>query len=89
MRSDGGRDELSDAEVSLLQKVFQSHGNRSRWELVALTHTLPEWKNPQAGAVPIAYRDILKAGGKTELEIAVIEDELDGVALAETLLGAH
>jgi len=89
LRSDAGRDELSEAEVSLLQEVFQSHGNKSRWELVELTHKLPEWKNPQGGAIPIAYRDILKAGGKTELEIAAVEDELEGVALAENLLGAH
>ena len=33
--------------------------------------------------------DILKAGGKTELEIAAIEDELEGVAVAETVFGAR
>ena len=54
-----------------------------------LTHKLPEWKNPQGGAIPIQYRDILKAAGKTEIEIAAVEDELEGVALAENLLGAH
>ena len=32
---------------------------------------------------------ILKAGGKTELETASIEDELEAVALAETVFGAH
>lgn len=89
LQSDAGRDELSDAEVELLHKIFQAYGNKSRWEMVDLTHTLPEWKNPQGGAIPITYRDILKAGGKTELEIAAIEDELEGVALVENLLGAH
>ena len=84
-----GRDELSDAELALLDGVFRAHGNKSRWELVDLTHKLPEWQDPQGGAVPISYRDILKAGGKTELEIAAIEDELEGVALAETVLGAR
>lgn len=53
------------------------------------THKLPEWKNPQGSAIPIQYRDILKAGGKTDLEIAAVEDELEGVALMENLLGAH
>jgi uncharacterized phage-associated protein len=89
LQTDAGCDELSEAEVGLLKKVSQTHGNKSRWEMVDLTHTLPEWKNPQGGAIPITYRDILRAGGKTELEIAAIEDELEGVALAENLLGAH
>jgi uncharacterized phage-associated protein len=89
LESNAGQDELSQAEVELLEKVFQEHGNKSRWELVELTHKLPEWKNPQGGAIPITYRDILKAGGKTELEIAAIEDELEGVALAENLFNAR
>jgi len=89
LQSEAGRDELSDAEVELLQKVFRMHGNKSRWEMVELTHTLPEWKNPQGTAIAITYRDILRAGGKTEHEITAIEDEIAGVALAEDLLGAH
>ena len=89
LRSDAGRDELSDAELALLDEVFRDHGGKSRWELVDLTHKLPEWKDPQGSTVPITYRDILKAGGKTELEIASIEDELEGVAFAETVFGAR
>jgi uncharacterized phage-associated protein len=89
LKSDAGQDELSEVEIELLKKVFQEHGNKNRWELVELTHKLPEWKNPQGSAIPIAYRDILKAGGKTELEITAIEDELEGVALTENLFGAR
>jgi uncharacterized phage-associated protein len=89
LKSPAGRDELSDAEAALLEEVFQEHGRKSRWELVELTHKLPEWKDPQGCAVPITYRDILKAGRKTELEIAAVEDELEGVALAETLFDAR
>ena len=89
LQRDPGEDELSEAELGLLDQIFQQHGRKSRWELVDLTHKLPEWKNPQGGAIPIQYRDILKAGGKTEIKIAAVEDELEGVALAENLLGAH
>lgn len=71
------------------EAVVSTAGSKSRWEMVDLTHTLPEWKNPQGGAIPITYRDILRAGGNTELEIAAIADEPEGVALAENLLGAH
>ena len=89
LQTDPGEDELSAAELQLLDEVFRQHGGKSRWELVDLTHKLPEWKNPQGSAIPIQYCDILKAGGKTEIEIAAVEDELEGVALAESLLGAH
>jgi uncharacterized phage-associated protein len=89
LQRDPGEDELSEAELQLLDQIFQEHGRKSRWELVDLTHKLPEWKNPQSGAIPIRYRDILKAAGKTEIEIAAVEDELEGVALAENFLGAH
>jgi hypothetical protein len=75
--------------MGLLDEIFKAHGRKTRWELVDLTHKLPEWKDPQGGAIPITARDILKAGGKTELEIAAIEDELEGVALAETVFGAR
>ena len=73
----------------LLDEIFRKHGHKTRWDLVELTHKLPEWKNPQGSAIPIQYRDILKAGGKTDLEIAAVEDELEGVALMENILGAH
>jgi uncharacterized phage-associated protein len=89
LQSDPGVDELSTAELNLLEEIFRQYGQMSRWELVDHTHKLPEWKNPQGSAIPIEYRDILKAGGKTELEIAAVEDELEGVALAESLLGAR
>ena len=89
LRSDPGEDELSTAELELLDEIFREHGAKSRWDLVDLTHQLPEWKNPQGSAIPIQYRDILKAGGKTDLEIAAVEDELEGVAFMENVLGAH
>lgn len=50
------------------------------------THRLPEWIDPGGGAIAITYRDILKAGGKAELEIAAIEDELAELAEADLLL---
>ena len=86
LTSEPGPDELADAEVELLDQIFREHGRKSRWELVDLTHKLRDWKDPQGSAIPITCRDVLKAGGKSELEIAAIEDELEGVALAEEYL---
>jgi len=86
LKGDAATDELSDAETQLLDRIFEEHGKLSRWELVKLCHDLPEWKDPHGSAIPISYRDILKAGGKSDLEIAAVEDELDELADADLLL---
>lgn len=80
-------EELSRAEDALIQEIFERFGRgMNRWQLVEYTHTLPEWKDPGGGALPIEYRDILRAGGKTSGEIAEIENELENLALLETFL---
>jgi uncharacterized phage-associated protein len=81
-------DELSEAEVALLEEIFLKYGTKNRWELVDLTHQLPEWQDPQGSAIPITYGDILKAAGKTDLEAAAIENEIEALNYADTLLVA-
>ena len=54
-----------------------------------LTHTLPEWIDPKGSAIAITYRDILKAGGKSDSEIAAVEDELDELAETDLLLAGR
>jgi hypothetical protein len=53
---------------------------------VNLSHNLAEWQDPQGSAIPIEYRDILRAGNKTQSEIAAIEAELEALAAAEAML---
>ena len=74
-------EELSRAEQELIQEVFAHHGRKSRWEIVDWMHdNLPEWTNPEGTSIPITYGDILRAGKKSEVEIAAIEDELKHLA---------
>ena len=82
---DPGNSELSRAEESLIQEIFVDYGYRSRWELRDYSHTLPEWSNPNGSTIPISFRDILKAGDKTEAEIAGIVSEIENLALTEAL----
>jgi uncharacterized phage-associated protein len=89
LKAEAGDDELSEAESELLDQIFAEHGKKSRWELVKLTHTLPEWIDPRGGAIAITYRDILKAGGKSDLEIAAVEEELAELAETDLLLAAR
>lgn len=81
-KKDPGRDEISDAEISIIEEVFGEHGKKSRWDLVDFTHELPEWVDPNGGSIPITARDILRAEGKTELETKAIENELSAYSHA-------
>ena len=58
-------------------------------ESLVRSHRLPEWKNPNGSAIPISYGDILKAEGKSALEISAVEDELEELAEADLLLAGH
>ena len=89
LKADPGSDELSEAEIALLDEIFKIHGRKSRWDLVELPHQLPEWVDPEGSAIPISYRDILKAGGKSDLEIAAIESELSELVEADLLLASR
>src|SRR3954454_12281726 len=73
-------DELSRAEEALIEEVFGKFGKMTRWDLVRVSHELPEWQDPNGSAIPIQYRDILRAGNKTESEIATVEAELESLA---------
>jgi uncharacterized phage-associated protein len=79
-------EELSQAEEALIDEVFAKFGSLSRWDLVKISHDLPEWQDPNGGAIPIQYRDILRAGNKTDGEIAAVEAELEALAATEAML---
>jgi uncharacterized phage-associated protein len=78
--------ELSPAEEELIGELYASYGNMSRWDLVRISHELPEWQDPDGSAIPIQYRDILLAGNKTPAEAAAVEAELESLAAAEAML---
>lgn len=82
-----GDGELSEAEIEVLDEIFEEFGTiglRDKWELVELLHEiLDEWQDPEGSALPIKVEDILRAEGKTPQETEAVKDELEGVALAE------
>ncbi len=83
---DPGTSELSCREQQLIDEIFSQYGCQSRWTVVDYTRSLPEWTHPDGGALPIEYRDILKAARKTEAEIAAVEEALESTALVERVL---
>jgi len=77
--------ELSRAEEKLIDEIFARFGGKSRWDLVDYCHALPEWKDPEGSALPLETRDILKAAGKSDDEIAELEGSLAELAAIERL----
>lgn len=84
LRSDPPVDELSPAQLAILDDVFAQFGALGRWELVRFVHTLPEWEDPHGSSIPIALRDVLRGGGLDDEDAEQIEDGL----LAEDALAS-
>ncbi|MBC7220651.1 SocA family protein [Candidatus Bipolaricaulota bacterium] len=86
--AEGPMDSLSSAERELLDRVFASYGSYTPWQLVELTHTFPEWRDPQGSAEPITYKDILCAVGRGEESDELVENIEVDAALRRALTHA-
>jgi len=62
-------DELSEAEMDILQSVHNRFGDWDMNKLIAYTHTLKEWRDVGMGSSPIAPKDIFESMGKDKDEI--------------------
>ena len=83
-------EKLSDAEVALIQEVFDQYGRMGKWDLVDLLHKeLGEWRHPHGSCLPIGYEDILSSVGKDEAEVMSIMNELALVAYVDERLSAE
>lgn len=84
--ADPPHDQLSAAELSILDDVFKQWGRKSRWDVRDYTHTLPEYKET-TGSIPIQLRDILLAQGFSEEDARAVIEEMWEVDQARQLLG--
>jgi uncharacterized phage-associated protein len=61
----GELNELSRAEMRVLDAVWSDFGHMNQWELVQYTHdNCEEWEDPQRSSSTIPYERVLKALGK-------------------------
>lgn len=71
-------DQLSEAEEDILEKVFKKYGRMNRWDIVELTHKLPEYLDPPTRSpIPLSYADILKAAGVEKADAKAILADLE------------
>jgi len=69
-------DSLSEAEMEIADSVFDKYGKIPRFDLVEITHSFPEWCDPNGSVLPISHRDILKGADFEEAQITAIINEL-------------
>jgi uncharacterized phage-associated protein len=57
---------LSDADLELLNEIWNQFGHLNKWSLRDYTHGhCPEWKDPEGSSLPISYEDVFRSVGYT------------------------
>lgn len=85
-------DELSNADIAILELVWREFGHMTRFQIRDFTHNklhVPEWEDPHGSARPIPLRRILEAVGRDENQIrndlAAVESQKEISALFASL----
>ena len=71
-------DELSSADLEILDAVWQQFGSMTRWQIRDWTHSnCPEWQDPEGSANPITKEDLYKALGYSTEAITELQADFD------------
>ena len=79
-------DELSKAEIAVLDGVFAEFRSYDQWALVDFTHKLPEWQDPQETSVPISFEEILRKERVSEETIAILAEQAEADRAMDAIL---
>jgi hypothetical protein len=64
-------DQLSDADIEVLEAVWKEFGHMDQWQLSDYTHKhCHEWKNPDGSVLPIDVQEVLQHLGWDPLAAA-------------------
>src|SRR5262249_55627046 len=82
------RDHLSDAEMDLIEAVYQEHGSKDQWQLRNWCHEhCDEWTPLEQGRERIALDRIARAVGKTDEQIARLTEEAEELRFLSSAFG--
>jgi len=78
LTSDPQTPDLSTDELEILQKVWEEYGKYSEFQLVEITHQLPEYKKPQAySSLPITNQELISVLEKNETARNSLLEEIE------------
>lgn len=74
---DDDYDELSPADLSVLDSVYAQFGHMSKWQIRDYTHQhCPEWVDPRGGSFTIKIENVFRALGKSEDEVKALSNHI-------------
>lgn len=69
---------LSQADVEIMSKVWAEFKHMNQFEISDYTHDhCNEWKDPDGSSYPISYKDVFIALGKSEVDSAECDAEIE------------
>jgi uncharacterized phage-associated protein len=75
---DDALDELSPAETDVMARVWAKFGRMSKWEIRDYTYDhCAEWTDPKGSSLPIEFRHIFLAIGRSEADAARLAAQLE------------
>jgi uncharacterized phage-associated protein len=80
-------DYLSDADVEVLQDVWNKFGHMNQWQLSDYTHEhCPEWQYPHGSRLPIDEAELAQHLGKTKENAAEIKQGIEASRSLDRIL---
>lgn len=83
--------DLSNADIGVLESVWNTFGHMTRWEIRDYTHDknhVPEWDDPNGSVKPLHIKRIMQAVGKTPAEIEHIMARVEAQQTVETIFAS-
>jgi len=77
-------DELSRAEIELIEEIYRDWGYKNRWKLRDYTHELPEYIETKS-SIPVPYESVMKYEKMSDEQVDEILTELHGLGALEKL----
>ncbi|EIV5803168.1 TPA: SocA family protein [Klebsiella aerogenes] len=70
-------DELSDADLNVLDTVYHAFGHMNKWQIRDYTHDhCTEWSDPNGGAFTINPDNVFRALGKSEEQVRHLSNRM-------------
>ena len=85
MVKEASREHISDAEMDLIDAVYQEHGQKDQWQLRDWCHEhCDEWTPLEQGRERIAFGRIARALGKSDDQIARLSEQAEELHFLST-----